>query len=307
MSIQEWALIIFTIVMQMAVGSFVILGGVHYFAARKHGIAEADKLSDRALLAIGPLVVLGLIVTLFHLGNPANAPRAVANFGASWLSREIVLALAFGIGGAIFAFMQWRKIGTAQVRNVVGLVVAAIGLVLVYVMASVYRLPTIPAWDNLATPISFYITTFLLGALAMGAAFVVNYWYMRRKGMDEKSPQTSALATTLRWIALLAIVLLGLEFLVIPMYIAWLASQTSAAAAESVSIILNQNAVVFALRLVLVFLGAGVFAAFVYQGATSESRVRMVGNLAVVAFVLVLVAEILGRYLFYASMARIGI
>ncbi|MCC7208757.1 MAG: dimethyl sulfoxide reductase anchor subunit [Anaerolineae bacterium] len=307
MSIQEWALIVFTIVMQMAVGSFVILGGVHFFANRKYGIAEADKLSDRALLAIGPVVVAGLIVTLFHLGNPANAPRAVANFGASWLSREIVLALVFGVGGAVFAVMQWRKIATPQVRNALALVVAAVGLVLVYAMASVYRLPTIPAWDSLATPASFFITTFLLGALAMGAAFVLNYWYMRRKGLEEKSPQTSALATTLRWIALLAIVLLGLHFVVIPLYIAWLASQTSPAAAESVAILLNQNGLVFALRLVLVFLGAGVFAAFVYQGATSESRVRVVGNLALAAFVFVLVAEVLGRYLFYASMVRIGI
>jgi anaerobic dimethyl sulfoxide reductase subunit C (anchor subunit) len=307
MSTQEWALIIFTVVMQMAVGSFVILGGVHFFATRKYGIAEADKLSDRALLAIGPVVVVGLIVTLFHLGNPANAPRAISNFGASWLSREIVLALAFGVGGAVFAFMQWRKIGSPQVRNVLALLVAAVGLVLVYAMASVYRLPTIPAWDTLATPVSFYITTFLLGSLAVGAAFVVSYWYMRRKEKEEKGAQTSILATTLRWIALLAIVLLGLEFVVIPLYIAWLASQTSAAAAESVSIILNQNGLIFALRLILVFLGAGVFAAFVYQGATSESRVRVVGNLAIVAFVLVLVAEVLGRYLFYASMVRVGI
>lgn len=307
MFLREWALIIFTVVMQMAVGSFVILGGVHFFANRKYGVAEADKLSDRALLAIGPVVVLGLIVTIFHLGNPANAPRAISNFGVSWLSREIVLGLAFGVGGAVFAFMQWRKIATPQVRNAVALVVAAIGLVLVYAMASVYRLPTIPAWDNLATPVSFFITTFLLGALAMGTAFVLNYWFMRRKGLDEKSPQTAALSTTLRWIALLCIVLLGLHFLVIPLYIASLAVQTTAAASQSVSILLNENGLVFALRLVLVFLGAGVFAAFVYQGATSESRVRVVGNLAVAAFVLVLVAEVLGRYLFYASMVRIGI
>ena len=79
MNTNEWALIIFTVVMQMAVGSFIILGGVHFFAARRNGIAEADKLSDRALLAIGPVVVFGLLVTFLHLGNPINAPRAIAN------------------------------------------------------------------------------------------------------------------------------------------------------------------------------------------------------------------------------------
>lgn len=307
MATHEWALIIFTIVMQMAVGAFVVLGGVHFFAERRSGIAEADKLSDRSLLAIGPVVVFGLLVTLFHLGNPVNAPRAISNFGSSWLSREIVLALVFVIGGAIFAVMQWRKVSTPTIRNIIGLVVAAVGLVLIFAMASIYRIPTIPAWDSIATPVAFYITTFLLGSLALGAAFVTNFWYLRRKGMDEKNTQYMMLATTLRWIALLSILLLGLQFVVIPLYLAWLATHASAAAATSMSLILNENGTIFILRLVLVFLGAGVFAVFVYQNATSEARVRVMGNLALAAFAMVLIAEILGRYLFFASMVRIGI
>lgn len=307
MTENEWALIIFTIVMQMAVGSFVILGGVHFFATQREGIEEADRLSDRALLAIGPVVVFGLIVTLFHLGNPANAPRAISNLGSSWLSREATLAIVFGIGGAIFAFMQWRKISTPAIRNALALAVAAIGLVLVYAMAAIYQLPTIPAWDSLATPVTFYVTTFLLGSLAMGAAFVVNYWYLRSKGMDENDKQFSMLATTLRWIAILSIVMLGVQFIVIPLYIASLSTHADPAATESVSILLDDNGFVFLARLVLVFLGAGVFTVFIYQSAPSESKVRVVGNLAFLAFAFVLIGEILGRYLFYASMVRIGL
>ena len=79
MNPNEWALVIFTVVMQMAVGAFVVLGGVHFFATRRNGIEEADKLSDRALIAIGPLAVLALVVTLLHLGNPINAPRAITH------------------------------------------------------------------------------------------------------------------------------------------------------------------------------------------------------------------------------------
>jgi anaerobic dimethyl sulfoxide reductase subunit C (anchor subunit) len=307
MSANEWALVIFTIVMQMAVGSFVILGGVHFFAARKEGIEEADKLSDRALLAIGPMVVFGMIVTLFHLGNPVNAPNAISNLGSSWLSREITLAIIFVIGGAIFAVMQWRKIATPAIRNGLALVVAAIGLVLVYAMAAVYQIPTIPAWNSLATPVTFYVTTFLLGSLAMGAAFVVNYWYLRSKGMGKDDKQFSMLAVTLRWIAVVSAVMLGVQFVVIPLYIASLTAHVAPEASESVAILLNENGLVFFARLLLVFLGAGVFAVFIYQSASSESKVRVIGNLAFLAFAFVLVGEILGRYLFYASMVRIGL
>lgn len=87
MDMREWALVAFTILAQMAVGSFLVLGVVHFLAQRKAGEAEADRLSDRALLAIGPVLVLGMIASLLHLGTPLSAYRAVTNVGTSWLSR----------------------------------------------------------------------------------------------------------------------------------------------------------------------------------------------------------------------------
>lgn len=309
MEANEWALIIFTTIMQMAVGSFVILGGVNFFAARRYSEKDADLLSDRALLAIGPLVVLSLLVTFLHLGNPTNAPRAITNFGSSWLSREIVLSLVFAGGGAVFAFMQWKKISTAVVRNAVALVVAAIGLVLVYSMAQIYSiLVTVPAWNTPATPVAFFLTTFLLGTLAVGAAYVATYWYLRRKeSLPDKKVQTDILATTLRWMALLSIALLGIQFVVIPLYLADLATDTSPAANESISILLEDHGILFAIRLILLFLGAGIFALFVYINATSEAKARIAGNLAFAAFALVLISEVIGRFLFYVSMTRIGL
>lgn len=307
MNTHEWALIIFTVVMQMAVGSFIVLGGVHFFATRRNGIEEADKLSDRALLAIGPVVVLGLVVTFFHLGNPLNAPRAIANVGSSWLSREVLLSVLFCIGGAIFAFLQWRKLSTPSVRNAIAIIVAAIGIVLVFSMSMVYRLFSVPAWDTLETQVTFFTTTFLLGSLAMGTAFVVNFWYVRRKNMDPKNVQYTMLASSLRWIALIAIALLGVQFVVMPLYLTALGMAGSAAAAASIQLIAQQQGLIFALRLVLLFVGAGLLAVFLYSMVSSENKLRVVSNLAYLAFALVLLSEILNRYLFYASMVRIGI
>ena len=47
MQYGEWSLIIFSTIMQMAVGSFVVLGGVHFFASRRYSEKDADLLSDR--------------------------------------------------------------------------------------------------------------------------------------------------------------------------------------------------------------------------------------------------------------------
>jgi anaerobic dimethyl sulfoxide reductase subunit C len=62
-----------------------------------------------------------------------------------------------------------------------------------------------------------------------------------------------------------------------------------------------------AIRLVLVFLGAGVFGLFLYRTALSAGREKMIANLIYSAFALVLVAEVIGRFIFYASHVQIGL
>lgn len=306
MNTRDWALTAFTILAQMSVGSFVVLGVVHFFASRNTNLKEADRLSDRALLAIGPVLVLGILTSLLHLGNPLNAPRAITNTGSSWLSLEILLVITFMVLGAVFAFMQWRKIGTPVLRNTIAVINALIGLALVYAMSRVYMLVTIPAWNTVATPILFYSTTFLLGAAAMGAAFVINFALLHRQQKTEDEVQLRLLRDSLRGMALVSVALLGLEFVVIPLWIAYLVS-AGGAAAVSATLLTQENGWVFLIRLLLGFFGAGVISLFIYQIAANRGRVQLLGNLAYLAFVLVLVAELLGRYLFYASMSRVGI
>ena len=119
MNARDWALITFTILTQMSVGSFLVLGIVHYYANRKAGMKEADRLSDYALLAIVVVFGLALVASLLHLGNPLNAPRAVTHLATSWLSREILSGVIFAVLAVVFALMQWRKIASFAVRNVI--------------------------------------------------------------------------------------------------------------------------------------------------------------------------------------------
>ena len=304
---REWALIAFTILAQMAVGSFLILGIVHFFAARKSGMAEADRLSDRALITIGPLMVLALIVSLFHLGNPLNAYRAVGQVASSWLSREILLSVLFTAIGAVFAFAQWRKLTTFAVRNIIAWIAAIVGLALVFSMSQVYRLPTQPAWDTLATPISFFVTTLLLGSLAIGVAFVANYAYIQRKNPESVTTQGMLLRNALRWIGLGSIVLLGVELVVAPLQVAYLAAGTDQAAIASAALLFNQFGVIFGLRLILAFVGAGILGLLIYQNAQKTDHDRLLGYLAYATFALVLISEVMGRFLFYAAHIRIGV
>ena len=305
MTVREWALVTFTILSQMSVGSFLVLGVVHYFSIRKAGLEEADRLSDRALLAIGPVMILAMLASLLHLGNPINAPRAIVNFGTSWLSREILFGVLFAGAGGLFAVMQWRKISTFSVRNVIAWVAVLFGLAHVFSMAQIYRLDTQPVWDTVATPITFFTTTLMLGLLAMGAAFVANYAYVKKHTPDCAELQCELLRGTLRWISIAAIVSLGVEFVVLPVYIAYLASSKTAVGA---AIMLSGDySLVLILRLVLAFFGAGILGIFLYQAATTPGKEQTLSNLAYGAFLLVFSAEVLGRVLFYATHIQIRI
>jgi anaerobic dimethyl sulfoxide reductase subunit C (anchor subunit) len=307
MNVREWALIAFTILMQLSVGAFVVLGAVHFFAARAKGQFEADRLSDRALIAIGPVLVLGLIASLFHLGNPLNSFRAVTNLGASWLSREILFSVLFTAVGAVFAFMQWKKISSFSVRTLIAGLAALIGLAQVFSMAMVYQMPLQPAWDNAATPVSFFTTTLLLGVLALGAAFVANYAYLQRQTPTGVERQAELLRSCLRWFAIAAVALVGIELVVVPLQTAYLATVAEPAGQASAALLFNQFGLVLALRLVLVFVGAGILGVFLYRNAASPGREKILSTLAYTAFGLVLVSEVLGRFLFYAAHVKIGL
>lgn len=298
--LREFALVAFTILGQMSVGAFLVLGVVNFFVARKAGHEEADRMSDRALIAIIITLGLGLLASLFHLGSPLSAPRAVTNFATSWLSREILAGVIFAVLGFVFAILQWFKIGPIMLRTVIAYLAALAGIVLVFFMAMVYMLPTQPAWNNLATPVSFFATTLLLGSLALGAAFVANYAYVQKKTPDCGDKQCELLRSTLRWIAVVAVILLGVEFVVIPVYLLSLATG-SPQAVESAKLIAGPLGPTFFARIVLAFLGAGVFGLFLYQNAQSPGREKVLGYMAYAAFALVLVAEVLGRIVFYSS------
>jgi anaerobic dimethyl sulfoxide reductase subunit C (anchor subunit) len=306
MDIRDWALITFTILVQMSVGSMWVMGVAHFFAARKYGAEAASRMSDRTMFVLVPVIALAFVASLFHLGNPINAYRAVTNLGSSWLSSEILFGVIFAIVAFLYAFLQWRKIGSFVLRNVILWVAALIGLVLVYSMSHVYMIRTQPAWDTWATPVSFYLTTFLLGVLAMGAAFVANYAFLQRKQPDCAEIQCTLMREAMRGVALAAVILLGIELVILPISMASLSIGNSASLA-SLQLMIGSFGWELTLRVALAFVGAGVFAVLLYQNAMKAGHEKLLANLTYAAFVLVLVAEVLNRFIFYSAHIRIGI
>jgi len=166
---RPWSLVLFTVLTQMAVGALVALVAAGLLTRGQIGGEAAEALGISGLRAIGVTLAGAVIAASFHLGRPGRAHRVLRNLRSSWLSREVVLGLAFGAAVVTYAAVcsvgQW----SAAARGALGIAAALLGLALVGAMSRIYMLRTVPAWNSAATPISFFTTTFLLGSLALGA------------------------------------------------------------------------------------------------------------------------------------------
>jgi DMSO reductase anchor subunit len=87
------------------------------------------------------------------------------NLATSWLSREI---LAIGIFSFCLVVVLGTSITTGDSRLPAILLApaAAAGVFLLWTMARVYLIPTIPAWNSAYTPLSFIATAVCLGLVS---------------------------------------------------------------------------------------------------------------------------------------------
>jgi hypothetical protein len=113
------------------------------------------------------------------------------------------------------------------------------------------------------------------------------------------------MADSLRGIAATSIVLLGVELVVSTYHVAYLAL-SGPAGLSSVELMVGPYGQMLAFRMVLAFVGAGFFGLYLYRSAGSGER-KAPGYLAYGAFAVVLVAELLGRFLFYVTHVRVGV
>ncbi|WP_052465832.1 dimethyl sulfoxide reductase anchor subunit family protein [Mobilicoccus massiliensis] len=345
MNVHELPMLLFTILAQMSVGAFIVLGVITIGArlSRRYGAAEVEELSDPAVLAVGGALVLGLGASMFHMNDVFHVFNVFRHLETSWLSREIVSGILFAASGFAYAACQIFRIGSPRLRQGLALLTAVLGVVLLVAMSMVYMsLSTVPAWHTWLTMARFFTTALLLGSFAVGTAFVTVAMLRRRGafrgrlaarlGGGQLSPSGESLMfASLRAIAVAGIVLLLLQLVWYVLTLTHLMGlgQIGLRSAESYT-----GGVAIA-RFVLSILGAGLLGLFLFRLAAAAhvasadqvdpsagrptpgagaaglqhrewGRRERVAAVMTAAFVLVLASEFIARAAFYESMQRIG-
>lgn len=298
-ALHEWPLMVFSMAIMLAAGCSLALLIVRYSSRAHHqGIAhesheEATRWLRVPLAAIGIIAGAGLMVSTLHLGAPLNAIRTLSNLGQSWLSREILAGLLFMGLWAVTIYAHFHPAASSRLRSgsMVGLVVA--GLLLIWTLAGVYMLPARSTWNTWLTPLSFYMTTLLLGVAAV-AAFI-EYRpppvpHQTAEGMDTRNTADYR-AREGQPAILLSI---GLAVIVAQVVVALLHPVSAAITETGAGTILLTVRTLLLLAAALTITWVLTRSAFGYGSAQRR-------RWALLILAMLLVSESMGRWLFYAA------
>ncbi len=206
---REDPLVIFTLVTQAVVGAFlaVFLGprvGLEALSA-----AAQPLLHPAFLFALLGLETLALALSTMHLGKPHRFYRAFNNLRYSPVSREVAgVAVFYNLLGAhalVTAFpglVAWLGEGMApMVASGLGWAAGAAGLVALYFMHAIYRIPARPFWNHWQVLTAFYGSMLSLGGLLVALTWLGAHLWQGRPYAD--------LLAALAWPVMAGLVLEG--------------------------------------------------------------------------------------------------
>ena len=306
MNVREWALPVYTILIQTATGSLLFLWFIRLGQSRRQDLNEKSRLLDIPLTIILVTIAFAMIGSHFHLGRPFLSLLAVANLGSSWLSREILLTILL----FLFTLSIWvlRRVRGASGRliDILGWLGILSGWILIYCMARIYLLPTQVAWNSPATILYYIATTLLLGSSALLAMLWMEQHFAEVRDQETSKPifirNTQLLAVMGGVVLSAAAVEITLELF----RMNWLQSG-NVVARTSLNLLVELYQPLLYARVALVLFGSGWLAYNTFQVVRDNTRYHVLLLPIYSSFLLLMIGEILGRFLFYATHVRVGI
>ena len=219
-----------------------------------------------SIAALGSLILGGLALasSTTHLGRPIHDYRALKMWKRSWLSREVLLFGCFSGTAAVYAAAFWLA---ASLSVELGGITTLLGAAGITASAFIYLVPARPAWNTKFTILDFFLTAVVLGPLFAVAIGAATGQVLKLIGIAGASAQLLNQAVRFLWLI----------------------------ASDSFELQASARLLSTTLSRTLLLRGALLLAGGIALPLCGFSIARFA------ALPVALVAEILGRYLFYVS------
>lgn len=286
MTVSEWSLVFFTLFAQAAYGMVIALAVV---AAGNKPAGKIVFVNTRILITGIALILMlaALVFSFFHLGSPLKSVYAFSNINSSWLSREILMVSVFwALLLAWYAGLKSGLAGKTANRYLLWISIIA-GTLMVFSMARLYMMPTIPAWNSARTMVLFYSSGLLLGIPLVLTLILPSYI-----GEEVRSGYYYFIPVF--------IVLIVFSFLLRIFF-------------DSVVVVYDSNVafppdkvpfLVIALHYIFIVTGIGLLIYRILIPAKSAMTWRLA---LLLSLALIFTGEVIGRYIFYAGYFRTGV
>jgi anaerobic dimethyl sulfoxide reductase subunit C (anchor subunit) len=306
MNLREWALPVYTILMQFSVGTLTALWVLRVFGMRELPSETIERILRKPILVLVFSILTAIIGSHFHLSKPYFSFLAVLNFGTSWLSREIVFTILLLVSCLLLTYLIWFVRGHNRFKILLGWFAVACGWIVIYCMASLYLLPTQPIWDTPITILLFFGSALLLGAAVAGALLIMDTVFSEAQESDLAGVRKQLIRRSAIWFGLVAVLVVALISLLNGLQINSLRDGTTPEL-TSLNLLTGVYGPLLIARFVSMFFGVIMLAVTMLL---IHWRRKALADLVVpvhLACLLMVVGEILGRFLFYATHVRIGV
>ncbi|HEI6852226.1 TPA: dimethyl sulfoxide reductase anchor subunit family protein [Yersinia enterocolitica] len=276
---HEWPLMVFTVLGQCVVGGFIVLGLALIFGGLSRG---QQQRVHRSMFALWGLMALAFIASTLHLGSPMRAFNSLNRVGESALSNEIAAgSVFFAVAGFYWLLAILDKM-PALLGKIWLVVAMMLGVVFVYAMCRVYSIDTVPTWDNIYTPLGFVLTVFIGGPM-------LGYLLLQWAGINGRAMLQLPMISVLALIISLASVIMQAASL--PLIYS---------SVQQASQLIPDYGTLMVWRLVLLVLGLGCWICPLIRGRTPMTLGM------IFAMLLIIVAELIGRGVFYGLHMTVG-
>lgn len=143
-------------------------------------LRRTDEAAVRSQYLITLLLFVALAMAFFHLGKPFRSVYALNNLRFSPLSMEIASLSVLITLAALGSWFSFRGKKSSPGRLLaVPSIIAA--LLLLVTMTAVYMLPSVPAWYNSTTPMAFVLTAISAGTAIIALLVAREHHVISRK------------------------------------------------------------------------------------------------------------------------------
>ena len=308
MDLREWALPVYTILIQMVTGMFLVLWVVRAYAYKQtRDKVLANNLVKVPVLILVFTIVMAMIGSHFHLSRPFMSFLAISNFRSSWLSREVTFTMFYFFLTTALLVRLWISESNYQMETILGWAAITLGLITVMSMAFIYLLPTQVAWNSTATLLSYYGTTFLLGTISLLVIFLMDIRFTSTYDEALAVQKEQVIEKSLRGFIIAAVFSAVWVVAANTYQVQLLKEVDHESARTSLELLLGLYKPLLYFRYIVLILGVGCFALCSSRSILKKQTLNDMIVPVYVACLLVMVGEILERFLFYATHVRIGI